>query len=539
MLEFFKIEWSSFSRIKELESDRLFLRHACRVYLCYDNWDDFGYKTLYQIIVFDANGKKYDLGYVKIACLDPNQAKIPSEFKTLDENYFSLGQGSEYYLLISQMPTEIKDIFLTSIRDVVKNDELLNKALSEDVFTTSLLRYTSLVTVRGQYKRILDGGAILSNYSFGYETFCINNQAGYKLYFDVLVDSNPPTNIHVLIGRNGVGKTHLLNNMTKSFIGLDRENGKFFEEDIFEERVKPPHEIFSRILSVSYSVFDPFLPFSEEKYPEYSYIGLKKLKFNPEESSTVYGEKNHLKDNKELSDEFASSFVKILSYKNIEQYKNLISQLESDPIFEELNIGEVINQTIEIISEIKKNSDNTNGVNMQNMKQPAMDLFKKLSSGHAIILLTITKIFEKIEEKTLVLLDEPESHLHPPLLSSFMRALSDLLIKKNAVAIIATHSPVVLQEVPRSCVWRLSRFGLEAKAERFDIETFGETIGTLTKEIFGLEVNKSGFYAMLDNSIKNSIKKDRASYDSIMKEYNNQLGSEARLLVRALLNNRK
>jgi putative EA59 gene protein, phage lambda len=535
MLEFFKIEWSSFSRIKELESDRLFLRHACRVYLCYDNWDDFGYKTLYQIIVFDANGKKYDLGYVKIACLDPNQAKIPSEFKTLDENYFSLGQGSEYYLLISQMPTEIKDIFLTSIRDVVKNDELLNKALSEDVFTTSLLRYTSLVTVRGQYKRILDGGAILSNYSFGYETFCINNQAGYKLYFDVLVDSNPPTNIHVLIGRNGVGKTHLLNNMTKSFIGLDRENGKFFEEDIFEERVKPPHEIFSRILSVSYSVFDPFLPFSEEKYPEYSYIGLKKLKFNPEESSTVYGEKNHLKDNKELSDEFAGSFVKILSYKNIEQYKNLISQLESDPIFEELNIGEVINQTIEIISEIKKNSDNTNGVNMQNMKQPAMDLFKKLSSGHAIILLTITKIFEKIEEKTLVLLDEPESHLHPPLLSSFMRALSDLLIKKNAVAIIATHSPVVLQEVPRSCVWRLSRFGLEAKAERFDIETFGETIGTLTKEIFGLEVNKSGFYAMLDNSIK----KDGASYDSIMKEYDNQLGSEARLLVRALLNNRK
>ena len=194
-----------------------------------------------------------------------------------------------------------------------------------------------------------------------------------------------------------------------------------------------------------------------------------------------------------------------------------------------------MNQTIEIISEIKKNSDNTNGVTMQNMRQPAMDLFRKLSSGHAIILLTITKIFEKIEEKTLVLLDEPESHLHPPLLSSFMRALSDLLIKKNAVAIIATHSPVVLQEVPKSCVWRLSRFGLEAKAERFDIETFGETIGTLTKEIFGLEVNKSGFYAMLDNSIK----KDGASYDSIMKEYDNQLGSEARLLVRALLNNRK
>ena len=496
MLDFYEKEWSWFSRIKELKSDTLFTDHAGKVYLCYDNWNDFGYKTLYQIIVFDVNGKKYDLGYVKIASFDPEQTKIPLEFKSLDSSYFSLGQGLEYYLLISQMPTEIKDIFLASIRDVVKNEELLNKALSEDVFTTSLLRDTSLVTIRGQYKRILDGGDNLADYSFGYETSCVNNQAGYKLHFKVFKNSNPPTNIHVLIGRNGVGKTHLLNNMVKSFIGSDCENGKFFEE-----KVKHSHQIFSRILSVSYSAFDPFLPFSEKKHPEYSYIGLKKLKFNPEESGTASSEENHLKDNKELSDEFASSFVKILSYKNIEQYKNLISQLESDPIFEELNIGEVMNQTIEIISEIKKNSDNTNGVTMQNMKQPAMDLFKKLSSGHAIILLTITRIFEKIEEKTLVLLDEPESHLHPPLLSSFMRALSDLLIKKNAVAIIATHSPVVLQEVPKSCVWRLSRFGLEAKAERFDIETFGETIGTLTKEIFGLEVNKSGFYAWIRSKI--------------------------------------
>ncbi|WP_148800448.1 AAA family ATPase [Campylobacter concisus] len=536
MLEFFEKDWSQFSRIKGLENDKLFPHHACKVYLCYDNWDDFGYKTLYQIVIFDISGKKYDLGYVKIASFGQKQTKIPPKFESLGSSYFSLGQSPEYYSLLSQMSAEIRDIFLASINDVIKNEELLNEALSEDVFTTSLLRDTSLVTIRGQYKRILDGGAILDDYSFGYETSCVNNQAGYKLYFEVFADSNPPTNIHVLIGRNGVGKTHLLNNMTKSFIGLDCENGKFFEfeEDIFGERekVKPPRKIFSRILSVSYSAFDPFLPFSEKKYPEYSYIGLKKLKFNPEESGTVSGEKNHLKDNKELSDEFASSFVKILSNKNIEQYKNLISQLESDPIFKELNIMEIIRQTVEVIMEFKKDDKATS----QGLKQPAMDLFRKLSSGHAIILLTITKIFEKIEEKTLVLLDEPESHLHPPLLSSFMRALSDLLIKKNAVAIIATHSPVVLQEVPKSCVWRLSRFGLEAKAERFDIETFGETIGTLTKEIFGLEVNKSGFYAMLDNSVK---KENGASYDSIMEEYNNQLGSEARLLVRALLNNRK
>ncbi|MFG4140517.1 AAA family ATPase, partial [Klebsiella pneumoniae] len=65
---------------------------------------------------------------------------------------------------------------------------------------------------------------------------------------------------------------------------------------------------------------------------------------------------------------------------------------------------------------------------------------KKFSSGHSIVLLIICRLIEELEEKTLVLLDEPESHLHPPLLSTFIRILSDLLVKRNGIGLIATHS---------------------------------------------------------------------------------------------------
>lgn len=68
-------------------------------------------------------------------------------------------------------------------------------------------------------------------------------------------------------------------------------------------------------------------------------------------------------------------------------------------------------------------------------------MFERLSSGHKVILLTIAKLVELVEEKTLVLLDEPEEHLHPPLVSAFIRTLSDLLIYRNGVGIVATHSP--------------------------------------------------------------------------------------------------
>ena len=119
---------------------------------------------------------------------------------------------------------------------------------------------------------------------------------------------------------------------------------------------------------------------------------------------------------------------------------NAIKTLESDFNFAEMNLCELNN--------IK---------DQQEFSQRAEALFKRMSSGHAIVLLTVTKLVETVEEKTLVLLDEPESHLHPPLLSAFTRALSDLLVNRNGVAIIATHSPVVLQEVPKSCVSILRR----------------------------------------------------------------------------------
>jgi hypothetical protein len=127
-------------------------------------------------------------------------------------------------------------------------------------------------------------------------------------------------------------------------------------------------------------------------------------------------------------------------------------------------------------------------------------------------LLTITRLVETVAERTLVLLDEPEAHLHPPLLSAFVRALSDLLTNRNGVAIIATHSPVVLQEVPKSCAWKIWRNGTTVSAERPEVETFGENVGILTREVFGLEVTHSGFHKMLQDSLE-----DAADFDDVFR----------------------
>ena len=132
-----------------------------------------------------------------------------------------------------------------------------------------------------------------------------------------------------------------------------------------------------------------------------------------------------------------------------------------------------------------------------------------------------------------ILIDEPESHLHPPLLSAFVRALSELLHDRNGVSIIATHSPVVLQEIPKSSVWKINRVGLAIEACRPNIETFGENVGVLTREVFGLEMIKSGFHDLLVKSVGNG-----SSYQEIVNEYNDQLGLEARALLMTLVTHR-
>lgn len=467
------------------------------VYLILDNWNDFSYRTLYQITLFDENSIKYDLGYIKIANFGQTteeRIELEEEFERLDDKYFSLGQSAEYYQTIQSLNPRLKELLLAGLRDIVFNEELQAKALKEDVTNISLLRDTTLVTIQGQYKRILKGDAPLTPYNFSYKTLQTAKEAGYELSFDIKPKSNPPTNIHVLIGRNGVGKTHLLNNMVKSFLNIESCGN-------FEQLQNGSSEaFFSRVVSVSYSAFDPFKPYEERIYPTYSYIGLKKV------------EVETTKSHNELAEEFFNSINHCFSVGKKEKWINAVKSLESDPLFSEINITQIVDNSLNMDAIIK--------------------LFKRLSSGHSIVLLTITKLVEKIEEKTLVLLDEPEAHLHPPLQSAFIRALSDLLINRNAVAIIATHSPVIAQEVPKSCVWKLSRFGYEAKAERFETETFGETIGKLTREVFVLEVNESGFHKLLNDDVSNGL-----TYEQIIRKYDDQLGFEAKLLLRALLNN--
>lgn len=62
------------------------------VCLVEDNWDDFGFKTIFTVFIYDENGKGHDLGSVKIGYRGQSEGwtseKVQEEFNTLGDDFF-------------------------------------------------------------------------------------------------------------------------------------------------------------------------------------------------------------------------------------------------------------------------------------------------------------------------------------------------------------------------------------------------------------------------------------------------------------------
>jgi predicted ATPase len=504
------VVWSA-DRSMPTRRDTVFLRRS--------DWDDwFKYETLFNAWYVDPEGTFVQIGGTKIGrfglrsarAADAREGKSgrrprypdpPREFTELGAKYFSLGQDPSFYETLTRIGDDFRERFLVALRDLAHDPELLADAEAEEVTRVSLLRDVPLPTVRGQFARLAHGGVRLTPYRFPLQVGS-DSTSVIRLDVQVIPDSRPPTNIQVLIGRNGVGKSTYLNNLATALV-----HGRDCGDDVLDD----VREQLSNVVSVSFSAFDSFEPITvpqdRTKGLSYHYVGLKKIGARNQEPTAT-------KDPRALSNEMARSARSCLIGARRMRWQHALSLLESDPIFAEAELSQLVG------------SDEHD----ERILAALSRTFRRFSSGHKIVLLTVTRLVETVEEKSLVLLDEPEAHLHPPLLSAFVRTLSDLLAHRNGIAVIATHSPVVLQEVPRSCVWRLHRSGLEASVERLRLETFAENVGTLTDDVFGLEVTATGFHKMLADAAL-----QHRTYEQALASFGGQLGAEGRAILRAMI----
>src|SRR5690606_13484590 len=246
------------------------------VFLTWNNWNDYSYLTLFGLIYNDTHATSYNIGNVRIGYFGQKEGErklaVGNEFRTIGEEFFSLGAGTVYYENLNQLNSDIREKILLGLRDIAFLPNVLMKAQNENVTKVSLFRGLVLRTVTEQYRRMALGGAKLTNFRFWFESPQITPESPeMKLLFSVYPESNPPTNVHVLIGRNGVGKTNMINNMISSlYKGLTDSSGVYFDE--MEDK-------FVNVVLVSFSAFDTVKPLFDQESEltgiNFKYIGLK------------------------------------------------------------------------------------------------------------------------------------------------------------------------------------------------------------------------------------------------------------------------
>ena len=164
---------------------------------------------------------------------------------------------------------------------------------------------------------------------------------------------------------------------------------------------------------------------------------------------------------------------------------------------------------------------------VNNSRKELSKLFRSLSSGHKIVLKIIIDLAAHMAgvKPTLVLLDEPETHLHPPLLAAMLQSIRACLNEFDGYAILATHSPVVHSRDSSRYVHVLKRVDSKNSARPVSIETFGENVGVITQDVFNLDDGVTDWHDTLRRLAK------KHTSEEIEKLFGHRLGFAARSYI--------
>ncbi|MBN9108890.1 MAG: AAA family ATPase [Pseudonocardia sp.] len=509
------------------------------VVLYEDDWDDFRFKTTFGVEVWLGKDDVASLGEVKI--LDLNQppeggkVRIPEEFTTLGSQFVSLGQAYTYYETVQSLGAGVYESFLVGLQDVIYLSQQRSAAEQHRGYQVSLLRNGSAVRALQDSPKLFFHGSDygvreLTNLSFRFVSQVGGSE--FEIDFDFGGSKYLPNRLNAIIGYNGVGKTTLLANLAIVSSADQSER----EKELHRERhgFFPGNEdlAFGSTIAISYSAFDTFeLPGRTQdeqarvkKRGElfgYAYCGLRKVEIEPwrpraieKRAHTVVRRTTSLKNSNEISEEFQSALAR--SHKD--SVRRGILQLALDTLSLEPSFSKV---ALRVFTQNESTTDDI------------LRELDRLSTGHKIVLNIVVQLIAHLQERSLVLIDEPESHLHPPLLAALLRSVTVALQQRDSFGVIATHSPVVLQEIPRQFVRVLERYGELTRVSLPENETFGENVGFLTRDVFNLDSSQTDYHRVLDSLAQ------RFPLEEIEDMFGGRMSSQARAYVVGRIRGRK
>lgn len=446
----------SFISLPDRERPARTLRN--RFVLKADGWNDFGSYVRFDLLYFDGVGQRSDYGKVKVLHRVPyattsvveKTTELPKAFSELPEGFISLGQGEEYYQRLGADfgAAEAVEV-LRALRDVA-----LMPALAAE-FETSPRYRNAMMRTNGAQRAIrfgqwwVRGQEVRIEPAFEYATVIGGGGVPTETRFDFAPMDPLPGRIVAIIGRNAVGKTVFMSELAADLSQIDRISEERLALRL--ERFPGGRPVFARVIAVSYSAFDRFRRPEATPSSSYVYCGIR------DERGGI--------SQRALARSYDANRERIRGLeRNRDWIRYVLAILGED--------RRITPERLELEIAPREEGDDV---------EPLLD---ELSSGQAILCHFVTALLAWLTSESLVLFDEPETHLHPNAVASLFLVLTRMLQEFESYAVVATHSPVVLQEIPSSRVLHFVRDAGATVGDELSIESFGESITELTRHVF-------------------------------------------------------
>lgn len=314
----------------------------------------------------------------------------------------------------------------------------------------------------------------------------------YKAVTPFELDNIPE--LMIITGRNGVGKTQLLHLLSQQYYGQEKDKLEIYPE-VQNKILLRSHFSLSKIEPISLMKLQDILLSSTKPQNTYSQNHIDKLR-------NKFGIKNRFnhsdKDidinnllNKFSFQDFFNNYITDINEPNfglevlffIYYYQYTFKKLEfldkqisidEEKITKELGPAPwiVVNEFLEMINspykinnpidELKNNImgqynpafiDYTRGIRLTSLSD--------LSSGENIMVSLAFWLYAARNQNIfpdLILLDEPDAHLHPEFIKQFLNILEQICSKYKAHIIMTTHSPITVAVAPQGAIYEMQKY---------------------------------------------------------------------------------
>ncbi len=502
-----------------------------------NNWDDYGNKAFFNLTICKCNSDSetfYDA--IKIIFDKKNSAG----FYFGGENNENIPAGEVTFL--SQVQSEkiyrkILNVFdggkaetiglLIGIRDAATLREISDSSeislLNDEDLYDVLLRSSdaSYAFSKGVYLILKGDEGFFETSEVFDRPFSFNVEGGigsYKLTLDFSKDKYFPTNVNLLVGPNGSGKSYTLSQLVNIIYGGGFDSRKSLRDYV---------PIFNRVVVLSNTINDDFISTklaAKKLLPnvEYHYSNLiTQKKFDMQ-----FGVRKRYTTTRALQDILWRDWSERGGDLKFEMLMELLKEVIQ---FDSLKVPMVGN----VYSELGLPFDGERRIRYLNDfdKKKELSFFKGgevvgLSSGQNYFIRMVFNVLALVEQNSLVIFDEPENFLHPNYEIDFVRIFNMLLSETKSVGLVATHSSVIVREIPEKNVNIFIRNDDGVFISKPKIETFGNSLNKISNYIFGdIAVEKE-----YSKHIKNMISNDD-DVNSVIEKYSDDLDPDMLSLI--------